>query len=301
MVRTWLLGRLRMRKQSTKTTVPLDAVPERHTERFPPRFRPVGRFCELRFRYLSSPTGREGEISQPLDHMWHTPFIHSTRYVSTTISIHITERSSYFLHVVHRSVYGIFDNCTCPNSKMLISKIRAVIQVVLCSTRFRAGAYWQQNRRNLRMHVVYYLVPSCCTLVISINFIYLFTYYFQFPDSNYWYMNPPFAIKQTKEKRNKNLERTMTNRARVPKPWQTSPTKWPRTLEIDELSSIYRPQTHLIRLFLAKKKGLKKRDAIALYNSYASLVPSNLSHVSITVGRTITMNQLLTTYDNLLL
>ena len=49
-----------MRKQNTKTTVPLDVVPERRTKRFPPRFRPVGRFCEQRFRYLSSPTGREG-------------------------------------------------------------------------------------------------------------------------------------------------------------------------------------------------------------------------------------------------
>ena len=39
-----------MRKQNTKTTVPLDVVPERRAKRFPPRFRPVGRFCELRFR-----------------------------------------------------------------------------------------------------------------------------------------------------------------------------------------------------------------------------------------------------------
>ena len=30
-----------------------------------PRFRPVGRFCELKFRYLSSPTRREVEISRP--------------------------------------------------------------------------------------------------------------------------------------------------------------------------------------------------------------------------------------------
>ena len=66
-----------MRKQNTKTTVPLDVVPERRTKRFPPRFRLVGRFCELRFRYLSSPTGREGEISRPLDHMRQIPFIHS--------------------------------------------------------------------------------------------------------------------------------------------------------------------------------------------------------------------------------
>ena len=59
-----------MRKQNTNTTVPPDVVPERRTKRFPPRFRPVGRFCELRFRYLSSPTGREGEISRPLDHIF---------------------------------------------------------------------------------------------------------------------------------------------------------------------------------------------------------------------------------------
>ena len=33
-----------MRKQNIKTTVPLDVVPERRTERFPPIFRSVGRF-----------------------------------------------------------------------------------------------------------------------------------------------------------------------------------------------------------------------------------------------------------------
>ena len=56
-----------MRNQNTKTKVPLDVVPERCTERFLPRFRLVSRFCELRLRYLSSPKGREGEISRPLD------------------------------------------------------------------------------------------------------------------------------------------------------------------------------------------------------------------------------------------
>ena len=79
---------LRMRKRNTKTTVPLDAVPERRTKRFPPRFRPVGRFCELRFRYQSSPTGSEGEISRPLDHVWQIPFIHSARFV-TSCNFHI--------------------------------------------------------------------------------------------------------------------------------------------------------------------------------------------------------------------
>ena len=69
MVGTSVLWKLRMRKQNTKTTVPLDVAPERRTKRCSPRFRPGGRFCELRFRYQSSPTGIEGEISRPLDHM----------------------------------------------------------------------------------------------------------------------------------------------------------------------------------------------------------------------------------------
>ena len=69
MVGTSLFGKLRMRKHNTKTTVPLDVAPELRTKRCSPRFRPGGRFCELRFRYQSSPTGIEGEISRPLDHM----------------------------------------------------------------------------------------------------------------------------------------------------------------------------------------------------------------------------------------
>ena len=66
---TSVLGKLRMCKQNTKTTVPLDVVPEHPTNRCSPRFRPGGRFYELRFRYQSSPTGIAGEIGRPLDHM----------------------------------------------------------------------------------------------------------------------------------------------------------------------------------------------------------------------------------------
>ena len=95
-----------MRKQNTKTTVSLDVVPERRTERFPPRFRPVGRFSELRFRYLSSPTGKEGEISRPLDHTRQIPFIHSARLIDRVpISIYIEQSSSYFIHVVRSGVF----------------------------------------------------------------------------------------------------------------------------------------------------------------------------------------------------
>ena len=73
-----------MRKSNAKATVPLDVVPERRTKRCSPRFRPGGRFCELSFRYQSSPTGREGEISRPLDHLWQIPFIRPTRVIVST-------------------------------------------------------------------------------------------------------------------------------------------------------------------------------------------------------------------------
>ena len=99
MVRTRVSGNLRMREQNTKTTVPLDVVPERRTERCSPRFRPGGRFCELRFRYLSSPTGREGEISRPLDHMRQIPFIHSARLIDST---------NFY---IYRTVFYIFSPC----------------------------------------------------------------------------------------------------------------------------------------------------------------------------------------------
>ena len=81
MVETLTLRELRLRKQNTKRTVPLDAVPERRTKRCPPRYLPAKRFCELSFRYLTSPAGSEGEKCRPLDHMWQIPFIHSARFI----------------------------------------------------------------------------------------------------------------------------------------------------------------------------------------------------------------------------
>ena len=70
-----------MRNPNTSRAVPLDAVLGRRTKRCSPRFRPGGRFCELSFRYLSP--GSEGEKYQPLDHRQQTPFIHSTRFITS--------------------------------------------------------------------------------------------------------------------------------------------------------------------------------------------------------------------------
>ena len=95
---------LRMRKQNTKTRVPLDVVPERRTKRFPPRFRPVGRLCELRFRYLSSLTDREGEISRPLDHMRQIPFINSARVIDST---------NFYIHLFQKTLSERTANASC--------------------------------------------------------------------------------------------------------------------------------------------------------------------------------------------
>ena len=125
--------RLCARRQNSKTAVPLDTVPERRTERCSRRFRPSDRFCKLRIRYQSSPTGSEREISRPLDHMWQIPFIHSTR-----ISLYVTDGASYFLHVVHWSVFwcGIFGNYACNLAETLISRFEAIIQIMLCFMRY---------------------------------------------------------------------------------------------------------------------------------------------------------------------
>ena len=68
-----------MCKQNTKTTVPLDVVPECRTERFPPRFQPVRAKDQIPIV-----TDRLGETSRPLDHMRQIPFVHSARLIDST-------------------------------------------------------------------------------------------------------------------------------------------------------------------------------------------------------------------------
>ena len=146
MVRTRVRGNLRMRKQNTKPTVPLDVVPERRTERFATRFRPVGRFCELRFRYLSSPTGREGEISRPLDHMRQIPFILSARLIDTTnFNIYRTVFQIFSPCGTLRCVlmWSIFNNCARALARTLISRLRPPLELLFVCFFFpRCGDYW---------------------------------------------------------------------------------------------------------------------------------------------------------------
>ena len=64
-----------MRQQNTKTTVPLDVVPERRTKRFPPRFRPVGRFCGARVQ-IPIDTDRQGGRDKSAPRPYETDPIH---------------------------------------------------------------------------------------------------------------------------------------------------------------------------------------------------------------------------------
>ena len=127
-----------MRKQNANKAVPLDAVPERRTERCSPRFRPGDRFLgEPRFRYLSP--GIEGEKCRPLDRRRQIPFIHSARLTSS-INFYI-----------YRLVFQLFPPCgtfkctlvlcilgngACTVNETLLSRFRAIIKVMLCSIRY---------------------------------------------------------------------------------------------------------------------------------------------------------------------
>ena len=141
-----------MRKKNTKTTVPQGVEQERRTERFPPRFRLVGRFCELSFKYLSSPIGREGEISRPRDHMRQIPFIHAARL------IHISNFYIYRTVFQIFSPYGtlrcvliqsIFNNCARAQARTLISRLRALVVFHTVRVVFLLV----QNRWRLRMRI----------------------------------------------------------------------------------------------------------------------------------------------------
>ena len=73
MVRSRVWGNLRMRKQNIKTTVPLDLVPERRTERFPPIFRPVGRcfWTKVQITIVNDrQAGRDKSATRPYIFFW---------------------------------------------------------------------------------------------------------------------------------------------------------------------------------------------------------------------------------------
>ena len=118
-----------MRKQNANRAVPLDAVPERRTERCSPRFRPGDRFLgEPRFRYLSP--GREGEKCRPLDHRRQIPFIHSARFISSSnFQVYRTVFQLFLPCGTFKctSVLCIFVNGACTIDEFLLSRFRAII------------------------------------------------------------------------------------------------------------------------------------------------------------------------------
>ena len=131
-------GNLRMRKRNTNKAVPLDAVPERRTERCSPRFRSGDRFLgEPRFRYLSP--GREGEKCRPLDHVRQIPFIHSARIIcSGNFYIYRTVFKIFppFGTIKCVLIHCTFGNRACTLNESVISKFTAIIKVLLCSIRY---------------------------------------------------------------------------------------------------------------------------------------------------------------------
>ena len=190
MVRASVLGKQRMRKKYSKRTVPLDVVPERCTWRCSPRFRPGDHFCELRFRYQSSPTGIKGEISRPLDHMWQISFIHSARLItSSNFDIYNTVFWLFPPYGNNKCVL-VLDiwqlhkrSCGNTNCKVLSHYSSHVVFDAV-----RAGAYRHKKLKSFTL--------AHCPLsrvYLFAFYSHLFFYYFKLPVSNYWYINTPFV------------------------------------------------------------------------------------------------------------
>ena len=155
-------------------------MPERRTKRFPPRFRPVGRFCELSFRYQSSPTGSEGEISRPLDHLWQIPFIHSAQFM-TCGNFDIYNTAFWLFHTCGTIncilVRCQFDNYACAFAETLFSRIRAIIQVMFCSIRgVVACAYTGTKYMKFTQAHLLSKRNDSLSHVVPLNLIYLFTF-----------------------------------------------------------------------------------------------------------------------------
>ena len=144
MVRTSMLGKLRMHKQNIKTIVPLDVVPERRTKRFPPSSRPGDRFvrqgsdtCPLApgERNISSQTMYDRSLSstRPVDQVEQFLFkINSVPAISSVWYVEVCQRMCSY------------------NWTRLKGHIYA--SLVLCPY----GIFWRilaQNRRHLRMRI----------------------------------------------------------------------------------------------------------------------------------------------------
>ena len=145
-----------MRKQNTKTKVPLDVVPERCTKPFPPRFRPVGRFCELRFRQLSSPTGREGGRDKSASRPYETDTIHPLGSTCKQYQFLYIQNSAldifsiWYAQVCTNLIQSIFNNCARTLARTLTSRLRPLVELLLFFIRYDVVT---TGAKQMRLHM----------------------------------------------------------------------------------------------------------------------------------------------------
>ena len=104
-----------------------------------------------RFGYQSSPTGSEGEISRPLDHIWQIPFIHSTRFISSNNDHIYNTRFQLF------PPCGIFKYVVLWDIWQLRMRSVVTVNLRLDFIRYMLG-YIDTKRWNLRMCIVHNLL-----------------------------------------------------------------------------------------------------------------------------------------------
>ena len=88
--------------------------------------------AELQIPVVTGKLGREGEKCLPLDHWWHIPLIHSTRWVPRiNFCIYRKEIELFLPCGKYKCVFVrcVFDNYPCVLAETLNSRLRAVPEV----------------------------------------------------------------------------------------------------------------------------------------------------------------------------
>ena len=114
--------------------------------------------------------------------------------------------------------YSIFDSCACPVTEILISRFRAIIQVMFCSMRYVLEHIYSKEVVLTHVHLLSKR-NSPLSRVVLLNFIYLHLSNYLLscliPSFKlYRYMNTPIVADP---QRKNELGRTIRNRMRSPK------------------------------------------------------------------------------------
>ena len=135
--------------------------------------------AEFLIPVVTGQLGREGEKCRPLDHVWQTPFIHSTLFVITIIFC-IYRKAFQLFHSCSTykcvSVRCVFQNYACAFVEKLSVRLRAIIEVIVLYIRYAIHVLTQKTWR-LHMHIWWTTKSSSISCSPSLFLLFCFSYW----------------------------------------------------------------------------------------------------------------------------